>query len=210
MMSIAILLSQTLLQDLELVVHPLPNGSHQQWESYKPLVTKLQQCIPSPLTCDELEHLDPFEEQEGGQSQLLLAHLYEELVLHNAALAGIHTSLQRVASFIDGLCSFSAELQCLFGSLVSGVLPERWSRLLWRTTDQSWLSLPHRLIPVIKVLRERTEFYVSSLHSGSAPQSISPLWLSNARGLLSKLAHNFAWEYQMRGDEVTLKCKVRM
>ena len=202
---------QAFLQDFEYAIRtPVNIDAHDQhWESYKPLISKLQQCIPTPLTHKELEGLNPFDEQEQSQSQLLLAHIYEELAGLNAALDTIHASLQQVASFTSGECMFSGEMQHLLIVLASGVLPEKWVHFLQSTaTDVCSFPLPLQLMSFIKLLKARTYFYTSSLQRGYLPHSMSPLWFSNVKGLLSKLVHGFARECQMEGDETTLKCKV--
>ena len=192
-----------LLQDINLVVTTSSPKSPTQWEGYETVISKIQKFVPSPL--DEAE-LDDMNIQKHGHSQSLLSLMFEELCNHNRALVAVHGSLKMMLDFLKGDVPFSASFGRVMTVIRGNTLPAEWQELLallkvYDTTE---------LIPVLRLLKSRMQFYCSSLQSGRLPVTFDPLWFSNPSDLLSRVVHEFAQEYQLPGDAVCLQTKVQL
>ena len=175
-----------------------------RWEGYESLITKLWSFIPTPLTESEISDLDI--RGEHGQSQSLLVLLCEELRRHNAALMTIHTSLQMLLDYFKGKTPFLAEIGHLIMNIAQNEIPLQWQGVFTLTyipTDGDM-----QLMPVLKLLKSRMEFYMTSLQSGMLPSTFSLLWFSNPSDLLSRVAHSFAQQSQLGGERIILQAKV--
>ena len=198
-----------LLQDIQYVVN-IPNQHTISYpctrslrESHEGIISQLQCLLPTPLSGEDLSNMLPPDSQ--GQSQSLLVLLYDELCKHNTALISIHALLQTVLGYIRGGGPFSAKIGTTLTAICHNVLPV------------GWLTLPPfnnsgartKMLPAIKLLRHRIQFYSRALQSGVLPSTVHPLWFSNPADLLSKMQQSFAWEHQLKGEEVSIKTRVR-
>ena len=119
-----------LLQDIEYVVntanqHTISSPhTHSLWESHEGTVSKLQCLLPNPLSGEDLSNLLPPDSQ--GQSQSLLALLYDQLCRHNTALISIHASLQTLLGYIKGGGLFSTKIGTTLTSIMYNVFPVGW------------------------------------------------------------------------------------
>ena len=198
-----------LLQDIQYVVNIANQHTisyprtHSLRESHEGIISQLQCLLPTPLSGEDLSNMLPPDSQ--GQSQSLLVLLYDELCKHNTALISIHASLQTVLGYIRGGGPFSAKIGTTLTAICHNVLPV------------GWLTLPPfnnsgartKMLPAIKLLRHRIQFYSRALPSGVLPSTVHPLWFSNPADLLSKMQQSFAWEHQLKGEEVSIKTRVR-
>ena len=198
-----------LLQDIEYVVntanqHTISSPhTHSLWERHEGIVSKLQCLLPNPLSGEDLSNLSPPDSQ--GQSQSLLALVYDELCRHNTALISIHASLQTLLGYIKGGDPFSTKIGTTLTSITHNVLPVGWLTLPPFTNNNART----KMLPAIKLLKCRIEFSSRALRSGVLPSTVHPLWFSNPPDLLSRMQQRFAWEHQLKGEEVSIITRVR-
>ena len=198
-----------LLQDIEYVVntanqHTISSPhTHSLWESHEGTVSKLQCLLPNPLSGEDLSNLLPSDSQ--GQSQSLLALLYDELCRHNTALISIHALLQTLLEYIKGGGLFSTKIGTTLTSIIYNVFPVGWLTVPPFNNN----GAPTKMLPAKKLLKRRIEFSSRALQSGVLPSTVHPLWFSNPADLLSRMQQRFAWEHQLKGEEVSVKTRVR-
>ena len=202
-----------LLQDIQHVVKTTPTlhqhtttSSPLHWESHEGMISKLQHFLPAPFAEEELSDLSSPDSHRHSHS--VLALLYEELCRHNTALVSIHASLQILLGYIRGGGQFSAGIGQMLTTISHNVLPKEWISTFGLQLQP--FSCAHtKLVPALTLLKYRVEkFYSSALQSGVLPSTIHPLWFSNPADLLSRMQQSFAWEYQLKGEDVLLETRV--
>lgn len=169
------------------------------WSALADTLSWLDQFIPRALSRVELEGLDPQQESQHTLSSLI----YEELCMHNKMVTALHLSLEEMLGFLRGSVLFSAAIGRSILAIANNWLPERWRDVLFGS-----LHGMESLLPIIKLLRARVEFYTRTLQSGTLPTELSVIMFSCPEDLLSRLMCGFAVEYQIPVSSIVVRGSV--
>ena len=176
----ATLKNLALSEDLQLISPSRLPPTHNKWEGYESLLSKLQHFIPPPLTYSQLVELDPQEVTTQG----LLSILYEELCVHNSALVGLQVSLNELLAFLKGDTPFTSRIGLTLTSIRDNIIPAMWKSLLP-------FPLAHcpELVLALNLLKSRVSFYTRILESGkvSLPAVLEPALFSNPNDVISRI-----------------------
>ncbi len=170
-----------------------------EWENHSSLALKLRDFIPTPLSPTDLTELDP----NQSTSESIPPLIFEELASTNNVLKFLQSSIQSLSDFLNGHLRFTVLSGSMLTALSNSTIPEDWNVVL--STERGF---PRKLMPALKLLRERFSFYIDILQSRTVPSEFSPLMISRPSDLMTRTLHSFAREHQLHPCNLSLQAQV--
>ena len=170
----------------------------------QPPLGSLQRLLPAPLSQEELTELSPTERFGSEVSQSTASFLFHELQQTNSSLSSLHASLQWIQQSASHPFQLSSEAVEALAEIAENKIPRVWRGVL----PAHLASLPS-ILAVRQLLQAGMEYLVSTLRSGwSLSVKLHPLWVSDAKDLMSRVQLLFAEQQQISPSEVSLLAEV--